>query len=113
MNSSRNPGPRKETGAPSPSNLVSKTPRPPGSCPATPEDDRLELPHERDQATDSTARTPDPAIQQAHEDLKKGLVDTDMRATPGLDARERARQVPGPGGQSPGTHAPASPRRKA
>lgn len=104
MTSSSGRRPRKETGAPSPSNLVSKTPRTPGACPAGPEDDKLELPHERDQASDSTASAPDPAMKQAHEDLKKGLVDTDMRATPGLDAEQRARQVPGPGGQSPQTH---------
>lgn len=103
--------PRKETGAPSPSNLVSKTPRTPGACPAGPDDDKLELPHERDQASDSTARAPDPAMKQAHEDLKNGLVDTDMRATPGLDAEQRGRQVPGPGGQRPPTD--AAPRRKA
>jgi hypothetical protein len=102
--------PRKDTGAPSPSNLVSKTPRTPGSTPVTPEDDKLELPHERDQASDSTASAPDPAMKQAHEDLKQGLVDTDMRATPGLDAERRARQVPGAGGQSPRTR--SAPRRK-
>jgi hypothetical protein len=102
--------PRKETGAPSPSNLVSKTPRTPGSSPVAPEDDKLELPHERDQAADSTASAPDPAMKQAHEDLKKGMVDTDMRATPGLDAERRARQVPGPGGQRP--RGDTVPRRK-
>ena len=101
---------RKEATAPSPSNLVSKTPRTPGACPAGPEDDKLELPHERDQASDSTASAPDPVMKQAHEDLKKGMVDTDMRATPGLDAEQRARQVPGPGGQRPRAGVP--PRRK-
>jgi hypothetical protein len=111
MTSSRHQRPRKESGAPSPSNLVSKTPRTPGSPPATPEDDKLELPHERDQASDSTADAPDPAMKQAHEDLERGLVDTDMRATPGLDAQRRERQVPGAGGQRPGTG--AAPRRKA
>jgi hypothetical protein len=111
MTSPTDRAPRKETGAPSPSNLVSKTPRTPGACPATPEDDKLELPHERDQASDGTASAPDPVIKQAHEDLKNGLVDTDMRATPGLDAGQRARQVPGPGGQRPRASIP--PRRKA
>lgn len=101
----------KESGTPSPANLVSKTPRGPGAYPAGPEDDKLELPHERDQALDSTASAPDPVMKQAHEDLKRGLVDTDMRATPGLDAEQRARQVPGPGGQPP--RPDAAPRRKA
>jgi hypothetical protein len=110
MTSTSGPRPRKETSAPSPSNLVSKTPRTPGSSPATPEDDKLELPHERDQAADSTASAPDPVMKQAHEDLEKGLVDTDMRATPGLDAEQRGRQVPGAGGQPPRVDPP---RRKA
>ncbi|GAA4405870.1 hypothetical protein GCM10023089_13780 [Quisquiliibacterium transsilvanicum] len=30
-----------------------------------------------------------------------GLVDTDLCATPGLDAKLRARMVPGPGGKPP------------
>lgn len=89
---------------------VSKAPRTPGAGPATPEDDGLELPHERDQALDGTASAPDPAMKQAHEDLKRGMVDTDMRATPGLDAERRARQVPGPGGQQP--RVDTVPRRK-
>lgn len=110
MSSSTGRSLRKAAGAPSPSNIVSKTPRTPGAGPVTPEDDKLELPHERDQASDSTASAPDPAMKQAHEDLKKGMVDTDMRATPGLDAERRAREVPGPGGQRP--RADAASRRK-
>lgn len=66
----------------------------------------LELPHERDESTDSTASTPDPGIQQAHEDLQEGQVDTDMRATPGLDAGQRSRYVPGEGGQPASRRAP-------
>jgi hypothetical protein len=38
---------------------------------------------------------------QAQRDIAAGLVDTDMRATPGLDAKRRARLVPGPGGKPP------------
>ncbi len=60
----------------------------------------LPLPHERDESPASAAATPDPVIAQAKRDLDAGLVDTDMRATPGLDARRRARLVPGPGGQA-------------
>lgn len=62
---------------------------------------RLALPHERDESTRSTAATPDPVIVQAKRDIDAGLVDTDMRATPGLDAKLRARLVPGPGGKPP------------
>ncbi|WP_066265632.1 hypothetical protein [Hydrogenophaga palleronii] len=85
----------------SPASLVSRTPRSPGTGPATSQDEHLELPHERDQSHKVTAVEPDAMIQQAHEDLRKGLVDTDMRATPGLDAEQRRRHVPGPGGQGP------------
>jgi hypothetical protein len=52
------------------------------------------LPHERDQASDQTERAVDPVIEQAHRDIKDGQVDTDMRATPGLDAERRARVAP-------------------
>lgn len=61
----------------------------------------LPLPHERDQSVDATADAPDPQMVQAQRDIKAGLVDTDMRATPGLDAKRRARLVPGPGGKPP------------
>ena len=40
-------------------------------------------------------------MAQAKRDIDAGLVDTDMRATPGLDAALRARLVPGPGGKTP------------
>jgi hypothetical protein len=40
-------------------------------------------------------------IAQAKRDLDAGLVDTDMRATPGLDAEQREKLVPGPGGKPP------------
>lgn len=52
----------------------------------------LALPHERDQgpATGVTGPGPvDPVIAQAHTDLQNGLVDTDLRATAGLDAARR------------------------
>lgn len=61
----------------------------------------LALPHERDESTDSAAVAPDPVMAQAKRDIDAGLVDTDMRATPGLDARRRSRLVPGPGGKPP------------
>jgi hypothetical protein len=36
----------------------------------------LELPHERDQASDMTAARPDPAVKQAAKDVAGGLSDT-------------------------------------
>lgn len=83
---------------PSPANLVSRTPRAPGSKPAEAADEHLQLPHERDEDSDITDGKVDPVILQASKDLERGLVDTDMRVTPGLDAQKRARDVPGPGG---------------
>lgn len=38
---------------------------------------------------------------QAKRDIDAGLVDTDMRVTPGLDAKLRTKLVPGPGGKPP------------
>ena len=61
----------------------------------------LALPHERDESTNTTATVPDPRMVQAKRDIEAGLVDTDMRATPGLDAALRERLVPGPGGKPP------------
>jgi hypothetical protein len=60
----------------------------------------LALPHERDESTDTAAVAPDPAMAQAKRDIDAGMVDTDMRATPGLDAKLRAQLVPGPGGKT-------------
>jgi hypothetical protein len=52
------------------------------------------------------ARKPDPVIEQAAKDLAAGQVDTDMRATPGLDADRRHDMVNTPvpgksGGKGP------------
>lgn len=63
----------------------------------------LKLPHERDQSTDNTAPQPHDEMKQAKKDLEAGQVDTDMRASPGLDAAQRKRYVPGAGGQGPQT----------
>ena len=41
------------------------------------------LPHERDQSVNMTDQTPSPDMQQAHRDLKNGLVNTDARAADG------------------------------
>lgn len=40
----------------------------------------LELPSDRDQSSDMTAATPDPLVQQAAEDLARGLSDTSKAA---------------------------------
>lgn len=61
----------------------------------------LALPHERDESPDTPPATPDPVMVQAKRDIDAGLVDTDMRATPGQNAALRERMVPGPGGKPP------------
>ena len=53
------------------------------------------LPHERDQQNNATHPDPDPGIERAARDLQQGQVDTDMRATPGLDADRRGKLVKG------------------
>lgn len=53
------------------------------------------LPHERDQQTDATRPEPDPDVTRAARDLQRGQVDTDLRATPGLDAERRGDLVQG------------------
>ena len=62
----------------------------PGHQP-TPEDvsveTSLELPHERDQATDMTAAAPDPQVEQAAKDVAKGIKDTSK--SPEMDATYR------------------------
>lgn len=63
------------------------------------------LPHERDQQTDATHPQPDPHIRRAARDLAQGQVDTDLRATPGLDAGRRGSLV------DAGEHAASQPPR--
>lgn len=65
----------------------------------------LVLPHERDESGEVSATAPDPVMAQAKRDIDAGLVDTDMRATPGLDANRRTTLVPGPGGKTPSSGA--------
>lgn len=75
------------------------------------DDDDLQLPHERDQSVgdDATGGMGNGAagdrqrevLQQAHKDLSDGQVDTDMRATPGLDAQRRGGIVNDPKGEEP------------
>jgi hypothetical protein len=63
---------------------------------ADPRDAALPLPHERDEAVGEVAQKVDPVMRQAKRDIDAGQVDTDMRATPGLDAAQRQRLVPTP-----------------
>ncbi|OWQ92200.1 hypothetical protein CDN99_07620 [Roseateles aquatilis] len=92
---------------PAPRRMLDKAPVSPGSKrskdSASGSDNDAQLPHERDQSTgaDSTGGMGTGAagqqqrevIGQAHDDLKQGQVDTDLRATPGLDAERRDRLV--------------------
>ena len=76
-------------------------PTPPRGAKAPLSNVGLALPHERDESVDPGAKAPDPLMVQAKRDIDAGLVDTDMHATPGLDAKLRERMVPGPGGKPP------------
>ena len=58
----------------------------------------LPLPHESDESTHSMAAIPDPVMVQAHLEIEARMVNTDMRATPGIDANRRAALVPGADG---------------
>ncbi len=102
-----------------PAHLLNKNPVAPGTrapgananakadADADAQSDRdLQLPHERDQSTGSDATggmgtgaagdRQREVLQQAHQDLKDGQVDTDLRATPGLDAQQRIGLVDDP-----------------
>lgn len=59
----------------------------------------LPLPHEHDESPDLAAVARDPVIVQAKRDIDASMVDTEMRATPGLVAKFREQIVPGPGGK--------------
>lgn len=79
--------------APNPSKTRTQVGRPP-IAPGTLDAEAgrgLLLPHERDQHQDATADEPNPVIAQAQRDIENGLVDTDLRTTPGLDAPQRQR----------------------
>jgi len=54
---------------------------------------KAKLPHVRDQSSGSVGTEPRKVIQQAYKDIQAGQVDTDMRATPGLDAQRRRKLV--------------------
>lgn len=52
----------------------------------------LRTQYERDQSSDATGAQPQEVIRQAHDDIEAGLVDTDLRGTPGATA-ERQREL--------------------
>lgn len=64
-------------------------------APQTPSDTskQAKLPHERDQSVNMTDQAPSVEMEQAHRDLKKGLVDTDAR---GADGKPLGDDVPTP-----------------
>lgn len=55
-------------------------------------------PHERDESPDGQDIKPRGVMQQAAEDLKQGLVDTEARGTPGIS--EAVNPQPGATGQA-------------
>lgn len=64
--------------------------------------DDLQQPNDRDErvggpSTQSQGDRPDPLMEQAARDLAEGQVDTDLRATPGIDADRREDLVDGGG----------------
>lgn len=70
------------------------------------------LPHERDQQNNATNPRPDPQMRRASRDLRRGQVDTDLRATPGLDAERRGEMVDG-GEHGAGIHGDDEPRSES
>ena len=52
---------------------------------------RFRLPHERDESTGSDPSPPRKVMEIARRDLDAGLVDTDLRNTAGLDAKQRTK----------------------
>lgn len=64
---------------------------------------RLPMPHERDESSGDPQAGTGPDREKVHlagQDLAEGQVDTDMRATPGLDSQRRESLVPGEAGRS-------------
>ena len=53
------------------------------------------LPHERDESTEKSYSGPRKEMERAKRDLDAGLVDTDLRGTPGLDADQRRHLIKG------------------
>jgi len=72
------------------------------------------LPHERDESSDSQTSAPQPIIEQARQDVRRGLVDTDRGPVLNEVYEQRVR-TPGEraaGRDGPPPASPASPRSK-
>lgn len=65
----------------------------PGSGPEDLSAPESRLPHERDQAVDMTDGARHPEIEQAYEDLQRGLQDTD-RGVPAHHAYQKQKEAP-------------------
>jgi hypothetical protein len=50
---------------------------------------RLPLPNERDEAVEEDATAPRKVMNQAYQDLQRGLVDTDLHGQRGVEAQVR------------------------
>ena len=48
---------------------------------------RLPLPNERDESLEEDATTPRKSMDQAYQDLQRGLVDTDLHGQRGVEAQ--------------------------
>ena len=120
----RTADPAPDAAKPSP-RLLDKSPVAPGTVQpdAAPDhDDDVQLPHERDQSvgTDATGGMGSGAageqqravIGQAHDDLEQGQVDTDLRATPGLDAQRRDRLLKDATGKANASDPAVKPRAR-
>lgn len=72
---------------------TTRKPQDPGSGPEDLSAPEARLPHERDQATSMTDGARHPEIEQAYEDVKRGLKDTD-RGEPAHDAYQKQKRQP-------------------
>ncbi|HEY8101941.1 MAG TPA: hypothetical protein VIF82_14445 [Burkholderiaceae bacterium] len=57
-------------------------------------DSKPRLPNERDTAPDIQSLEPSKKIKQAHDDVERGLVDTDLRKEPGVEATKNKISLP-------------------
>ena len=67
------------------------------------------MPHERDESPDGQDRQPRGVMKQAAADIEQGLVDTDRRATPGLEKGGGAGQAQPQQGAAEGMRGQAKP----
>ena len=80
------------------------------------DDDVKRLPHERDESPDGHDKAPRGVMKQAADDLAQGLVDTDLRNTPGFspdvdpDASGQAKPRPDRADGMPGDDLPKQTR---